>query len=295
MRLLAQPTVAFGGECGNVLSLAEVSEALGVQVEEYGPQWSTGAVEKLGGITCRWRDALPSPFPSISLSAFPVEAVPTSELTEHDAQCAWVEGWDESAAPCTLRRIVDGVWLSMTVVPGLDDPTALDRLGQLASERVEDFDAPRRATPGDAWWSRANCADIDAAVDIAGAAGLTSQTLQTERESSDVEYTSGAIEECRWSLDHGVQEFRVRIIPGGAAAFDTIASSENAEEVLVDGAVRASTAMDDDAWEKYFPVLAATDGVNLLILQPIGDLLNPKLSVDDQRALAAQMLVVLNR
>lgn len=286
--------VAFDGSCENVLSTEEVSQALGVAMEEFGPQWSTGAAERLGGIECTWRNATPSPYPSLVVSVYPAAVVPADELVEHEAQCAWEEGWAESAAPCNARSIVGDVWISMSAYPGLEDAATLDRLAESVAGRLSDFPSPRPEASTDAWWTLPACGVIDASVDIAAPFTASSQLLLPTK-TSGIAGRVGAIERCEWSLDEGRVNVALRVIPGGAAAFDTIASSENAVLVEVDGAVAATTAMDDDPWEKYFPVLAVSDGVNLLILQPLPRMeIESSLRIADLGPLAAQILRLLN-
>ncbi len=237
---------AFGSQCAQVLSSAEVSESLGTLMKAFGPQWSTGAPEVLGGIECMWAEAASPASRVVTLWIYPVSSVPERYHAE----------------PGT--RIVGNVWLSLRTqgAAGAD----VSRLWELAAERVRGLPEPHRIPVTAEWWTE-SCSRLETDLDVAGLVGATSADVTASVYGGTIPYQDGTISQCDWSLDGGESLLTVRVIPGGAVGYSSIASSEGARPVAVAGAAAATTAMDDSPWDEGFPVLAASDGVNLLILQ----------------------------
>lgn len=264
---------AFGNQCAQVLSSAEVSDALETPMKAFGPQWSTGAPDVLGGIECMWVDAGSGRVPPITLWVYPITAVHEMRHTEPGA------------------RVVGNVWLSLRTDG--DEGPRVNRLRELAAERVGEFPEPRRATVNADWWTE-SCRRLADDLDVAGLAGVASADVNATVYPSEIPYQNGTIALCEWALNGGQSLLTARLIPGGAVGYSSIASSEGARPVAVAGAVAATTALDDDPWDKRFPVLAATDGVNLLILQVrSGTVPESPVPVEGLAPVAAEALALL--
>lgn len=292
----------FGGSCDNALTLEEVGDLLGTPVIHSDPRWPTGEIDVLGGINCQWSEASPSSSLTLTLAVYPEDVVPDAYRTsEVGPVCEQREGWDPSATPCTLTGLSGSTWYSLAAFPGLDDPAALADVGDVVAARIAEYGPPVQPVITADWWETPDCSWLDANADLAAAVGWDSQQMDDPAFSVVPMFTNGlpraagAVVECTWLLQKESEsvEISVRVVPGGASALEKIAASPEAAPIFVPGAVSATTAEDNDFWEWYWAVLAASDGTNLVIVKRLEVDGLTSLEVADLAPLTSELLAVL--
>jgi len=292
----ASGVVAFDGNCANVLSEDEASASMGTPMIAFPAPWVTGDSALLGGIECRWIDATPGTVPSLYAAVYPKAAMTASFPVTDGVVCEVV---DSVGRVCHVSGVAGASWYSIAAYPGSDDSASVAILAELVVERLDTYRPPTATPRGDAWWQLPACERLQT-VDVAAALGVAGGlTPVASRWTMDAPWpirlaVGRGSEYCEW-IDGNGFHLTVRVVPGGGSALEAIAATETAQPVAVDGATAAVVVEDDDAWEGYYPVLVATDGVNLIAVQRSG--MEPQEVTDavEYAEVASALLAVLAR
>ncbi|KZE88897.1 hypothetical protein [Microbacterium sp. TNHR37B] len=278
------PTVPLNGDCGSVLSAAQLDELLGEgwktrdeRVLEWVPNSpilpSAGGLETMGGLDCHWM--IGGDFSSGSPWDLGVVIVP-ADHAEHPSVSDLAEMHCDPAydtTVCRLGRVIGDVWVVVrSAVPGdeLDSaaflPEALDAVETSIGDGVEAAALP----PGDGWWTMPECADLAERVRLEGFLGEGYRSGYWEGNPSREQLMladAGAQLTCPWftgeaggAPDGTFYIVSLDLAPGAAWRWDGIAAAQGASTASVPGA-DAAVAFDlGDGNAAVF----ATDGVNVL-------------------------------
>jgi len=260
--------IAFGGDCGAVLSDAEAATATGKAMSPLAAAWSPGADEKLGGLSCGWTTSDEYMGAEVRVSAYPAEIAQAASAVSPDA--CQTQG---SSVDCSLSGMSGDLWLSVAVTRTAFDGTAIDidavraateEVLSLAVTRADGFPAPRPAARTDDWWTIDSCSAIGAELEAAGAVppGSVVSDALDELDDSAVGVVPVRLGVSRWcAFDQG----RFFLLwPGGADTFPTVAALDASEPLEIPGAAGAVLAPSLDAYEGHHPLAVVTDGVNML-------------------------------
>lgn len=272
-------TIAFGGECDNVLSLEQAESLLGgastLSAVTSGPSPGAGT---LGGIDCRWdvedqssADTRPT---SLEISVFADADVP-SDLADEiaDARC---DPWYD-ATVCRLGRFVDGAWIMAATswLPTEPDGALLDAAITAVSAHFGDYAAPVPLAAEDDWWSLASCDDLGERMglrELLGEGYVTGWWEGNPGEQIEFRLTASQGVEliCQWFPDYS-----------GAAAADATAGiitvtvwpggGWDAERLLAGGSPLSVAGAQSAIVDAEYPyIVRATDGVNAVNVNAYG-------------------------
>lgn len=279
--------VAFGGECANVLSDAQVQEILGAGALPF-PEWmaahdpgyrapASGPLERAGGIDCRWMAAddaegLPEGMTEIGILAMPADAAGDAETAAlAEARC----DPQYDATSCRLGRSSGDTWLMARAGAFIGTPpeellvAALDA----AESNLAAYPAPVAAAREASWWDIRECVELGKAIDLAEILGPDYHNGYWEGSPQHEDFlleAAGVGQFCQWSSDssaipEGEEHYIVSLSlePGGhwrwadLAADDRlpadVTGAQEAIRFVAEGEDRISSAT---TW--------ATDGVNVL-------------------------------
>lgn len=267
-------TIAFGGDCANVLTVDEVHDLIGDGA--YPSALTAGAqpgIGTLGGIDCRW-DADengatgPNGVGSIEIRAAALSTVDSLFVAEvADARC---DPWTDSTV-CRLGRVVGDVWLMASAVSGDSEtePHAvlLDSALSSAAGRLAAYPAPVPLAATSGWWTLGSCADLGVRLGLDAVLGegyVTGWWEGNPDEQLDFRMTraQGVEQLCQWFPDYTTETGRnadagiisATLWPGGGWDADRLLAGGTA--ITVAGAQRAVAGADDP------DSVYATDGVN---------------------------------
>lgn len=266
-------TIAFGGECDNVLSLDQVEVLLGggSTLSAMTSRPSPGA-GTLGGIECQWdledQSAAESEPTSLTISVFADADVPSGLAEEvADARC---DPWYDSTV-CRLGRAVDGAWIMAATswLPTEPDSALLDSAITATSANLAKYSAPVRLAAEADWWALTTCEDLGERMGLRDLLGEGYVTGWWEADPSEqiefrVTASQGVEQVCEWFPDYTSGSasdataglISVTVWPGGGWDADNMLAGGS--PLSVPGAQRAVT-------DAEFPdVVRATDGVNAL-------------------------------
>jgi len=274
-------TLAFGGDCANVLGADGLTELLGEgasPIEMAG--WPDTAVGTLGGIDCRWMadSARGTDGPgSLTLQVYPMGSVPV-ELRDEVASTRCDPSYD--ALICRQGRAAADVWLIASILGGMDGSPAaeeewfLDQVLDLAERRVGTFPAPQRLAAQDTWWkTNTDCEELGQRMGLEELMGQGYRTGWWEGNPEEqwefrLAASQGVESLCQWFPDYGqagaadqaLGITTLRSFPGGA--WDD-ALFVGGEPIEVDGAERAVRREHD---------IVASDGENVVSVSRISDI-----------------------
>jgi len=285
----AEGIVAFGGDCDNVLTEAQVEEILGAGALPF-PEWmavhypdygepASGPLERAGGIDCRWMAAddaegLPEGMTEIGILAMPAEAAGDAETAAlADARCD--PQYDSTS--CRLGRSSGDTWLMARAGAFMETPPVelLSAALDAAESNLAAYPAPIAAAREASWWDIRDCVELGKAIDLADILGPDYHNGYWEGSPQHEDFlleAAGVGQFCQWSSDsmaipEGEEHYIVSLTlePGGhwrwadLAADDRLPADVNgAQEAIrfvAEGEDRISSAT---TW--------ATDGVNLLLV-----------------------------
>lgn len=271
-----QPELAFGGDCGAALTLAEVGAATGARVTSYSEpanpiDWS---VQQIGGLACYWQDA--SSYLLAWVTIIPA-ATAGDQVAKQDADEPYCYGGDVSKGEsdsCSFGLEIGDWWFAGVLYTaagsGLHSQLGIDALTAAITPRLQNEKTPVRfVTPG-TWSTSLDCAAISARANLA--AVLNRPSLIGEEGNGVPELgpgvygamTASGYRECMWTdvRDTGPSGFTVEVVPGGAWAL-THGGIVGGTPVDVPGAKTSLKAAIYGTDEFLF----VTDGSNLLILE----------------------------
>lgn len=285
----SDPILAFGGDCMDVLTDAQVESILGPgarSLEEWlaanSPDWRVGGPERTaGGIECRWMaadgaDGLPAGMQEIAVLALPASVVADEYATElSTARCD--PQYDTTL--CRLGRTVGSVWLMARSGPGTAEPPLeqLESALDAAAANVAAFPEPVPLPRERVWWTLGACDDLGERMSL-------SEILGTDYHSGywegSPQYEDWILEEagvgqfCQWSSDsadipegHEHYILSATLEPGGAWQWSDIVP-DDAVAVSLTGAQEAFH--EGAAGDYRTGRVWATDGVNVLTVYTEG-------------------------
>lgn len=268
-------TLAFRGDCANVLTIDEVRTLIGPNASPSAPDSravNTG-IGTLGGIACQWESGEGSMSGPNGVSSLLILAAPLSSVSESlsaeiaGARCDPV--YDTSI--CRLGRAVGDVWL-MAGVDSIDDTAAphadlLDRALTASAARVAAFPEPVRLASTSEWWAMDECTDLGARMGLEDILGEGYVTGWWEGDISEMlehrlTESQGVERLCQWYPDSerdpssGISGgvIAATVWPGGAWNADGVLAGGSpitvagAQRAVVDGqypeVARAVTAVN---------------------------------------------------
>jgi len=293
---LVQPAQVFDGDCGNLLTNADASAALGSPVKraprESANTLADAIVWQAGGLTCGWND--PDYSFGMTVTAAPVGSVAT---LEPPLVCG--TGYVEFAPDlaCGVESTANGIIVSGLAWFGDGASSASKKKAKAAvtalTERIVEnstieMSAPAPIPAADAWANPGNvfemnppsCTDLDAAITssvfmggspraevICGSRGgdvyLTPIVQDLFGYETDELWTFGwYTERTKAQTNKGLlTSFDATILGGGAWMLDRIADEPGADEISIEGTDRAYRVVDD---HNYVQIWAAS-GPNLVV------------------------------
>lgn len=264
-------TVAFGGECANVLSLDQVASLLAgsseLSARTARPSPGVGA---LGGIRCRWdledQSSVDSAPTSLEISVFADADVANAIADEiADPRC---DPWYDSTV-CRLGRAVDGAWImaSTSSLPTEPDSALLDAAITAVSANLGRYAAPVRMPAEENWWAITTCEDLGERMglrDLLGEGYVTGWWEANPGEQIEFRLTAaqGVEQICEWFPDYDgpgganatAGTITLTLWPGGAWDSETLLAGGS--PLSVSGAQRSVADLE------YPDRVRATDGVN---------------------------------
>ena len=283
----AEGVVAFGGDCGHVLTDAQVEEILGAGALPF-PEWMTlhdpdyrapasGPLERAGGIDCRWMAAddaegLPEGLTSVGILAMPTDAAGDAETAAlADARCD--PQYDSTS--CRLGRTSGATWLMARAGAYLDTPPGelLSAALDAAESNLSAYPAPVAAAREDTWWDIRDCVELGKAIDLAEILGPDYHNGYWEGSPQHEDFlleAAGVGQFCQWSSDsaaipEGEEHYIVSLTlePGGHWRWADLAADDRLP-ADVGGAQQAIRFTTEGGDRISSATTWATDGVNLL-------------------------------
>lgn len=283
-------TVAFGGECTNMMSEAQIASILGPGTVSFADwaathalEWRTAGAERTaGGIECRWMAAegasgLPPGMQDIAVLALPVAAVAdrfVDELTE--ARC----DPQYDATNCRLGRVVGPIWLMARSGPGLEEPPheELEAALDAVATNLPAFDEPVPMTRGTAWWPVGTCEELGEQMELSELLGPAYHTGRWEGSPQYEDWileAAGVRQFCQWSSDssqipdgHDHYIISATLEPGGVWQWEEIVPQDG-DTVSVEGARQAVRTVTGSAgWHNR--TVWANDGINVVTVTAEG-------------------------
>ncbi|MDR6166987.1 hypothetical protein QE367_001191 [Microbacterium paludicola] len=283
---LLAPTMAFEGDCAQVVDTGALSASLGVEV---GPATdvSTPEVRTLGGLGCSWESAT---FESVTVYALPASVVPAGVVSTYsDTVC---EGFSYDNEGCRRALSDDDTWMLVTVsglfgqAAGVSNEVVtarLDAVAPLFISALADAGRPTPAARTAAWWSPTTCDELLQQVSVADILGTTDfvegypSAFGTDVHI-EIARDAGLGTVCRWYAPNSARldAVIVTIYPGGAWEWDRLAAGDRRQDVPVSvdvagatEAVRGVGAIRPDS-----SYLLATDGVNVVEIMEAPDVVD---------------------
>ena len=259
-----QPPLAFAGDCGTMITQAEIDGLVGAHVTPIPAETDgrVSAVEVLGGLTCAWGGG------DYAFTVF-LTVIPAGGIEDRIAEYSYPGGgpqcWAQNAAgtegACYFSRIVAGYWLAglfqVESGTGLVPTDSIDGLAAIVEERAGEYPATPIAFPAGTWQPM-ECEAL--------AAGVAEETSMDGPGAVSGRVPNGFVgpgptgaeaivggPRCIWSGAHG---FTTELLPGAGWAIDRLA---DAVPIDVDGATAAVRQQLGDGSGR----ITATDGVNL--------------------------------
>jgi hypothetical protein len=284
--VLSAPTIAFGGDCTQVISPSALSAAVGV---ELGPatDLSTPEVRMLGGIDCAWQSAT---FESVKIYALPADVVPASIVSTYSDTVCESFGYDGEGC---RRALSDGTTWMLVTVSGVfgqaegvsnDVVTArLDAAATVLSSALAGAGHPMPAARTSSWWSPTTCEELLSRVSVADILG-TSDFVEGYPSAFgtdvhiEIARDAGLGTVCRWYAPNSsrLDAVIVTLYPGSAWEWDRFASGEWQRDVPVPvdvaGATQAVQGLGGIRPESSY--LRATDGVNVVEIMEAPDVVD---------------------
>jgi hypothetical protein len=280
------PTVAFDGDCAQLLSERDLDGFLGegwktrTDIEEEWdidpthPERVFDPLRTVGGVECWWYPAEEEDgLQQIAVMVAPADSVPAS-FTEKFSEARCEGNYDGSA--CYLVRTEGDAWLMATVGNLIDEPPVSLLEGMLdvaATGLKQPLDA--EAVSRDGWWTIPTCEDFGAAMRLEEMIGENYNTGFWEGSESPeliMLREGGVAVRCEWSTssdalapDGGYYVPSVHVANGAHWQWSELATLDDAEELSVAGAQDAVVITDPDR-DSFF-TLFATDGVNVIKTQ----------------------------
>lgn len=260
------PPTVFGGDCGSVLSAADLADVLGADAApaEVSPPQSRSNSQNAGGLMCRW---------TTSEGSLEVGVIPRAGLGDAEFPDALVARYFEECNDgwfCSRQGGDDEVWFALTFTD--------QGMSQADVEAKSEVLAPRllanHAAAGDepwtrdrtGWWPALDCDGVAAAVGARWGSELTGEPAGLEHLPLPIFLMSaegaGAVD-CTLADASGATVGRVVADPGlGVTPF--WASGEQ-----VDLGLPGITAVGIDL-ESDRPVYIMSDGVNRAYFDAVG-------------------------
>lgn len=275
-----EPTALFDGDCAAILSDDALSQLLGEPMRNVGEHWKADDIGRLGGISCSWSKTGVYRELLLFVTAIPEESLAGNgdALTCDDEQ---------TCAEDTVNAI--RVRLSIAGYSAQIDPESMSELMALVTKRVAAQPTPVVDHVRAGWWTLTDCESILARV---------APELGLQLEPQDPTVRPGVATSVGTELycpfytvdDTGyVSSYGTRFSAGGAPDVVSALAADGAYEVAVEGAARAAFAPDPITYDASYPLLVATDGMNLLDIT----ILSPEDGFDDVSVIASALLQAL--
>ncbi|CAN7149361.1 hypothetical protein LJR045_000061 [Microbacterium sp. LjRoot45] len=277
------PTVAFDGDCSQLLSDSDLDGFLGdgwLTQEESDERWDIdrrhpafifNPLGTIGGLECWWYPAeAEDGLQQLSVTVAPAAEVPAS-FTNAFSEPRCEGNYDGSS--CYLARTMGDAWLMATVGNLIEEPPVdllegmLDAAGARLSQPLDAV-----AVSHDGWWTLPTCEDFGVEMGLGEQLGdgyVTGFWEGTESPEQIMLREGGIALSCEWSTGDVSTtpdgEFRtpsLDIANGAHWQWADLAALDGAEEVAVEGAESAVLVPDPE--RPSVQRLFATDGTNVI-------------------------------
>lgn len=262
---------ALGGECANMIDLAEV-DALTGDVGAQFPGSGSPAVSALvlGGLAC----VVFQERSGLAATVLPSSVIPATPEFAEVSSCV------ETPEPlCTVIMVSGDTWIEVRVdsysLQAQPDPVgALTAFAARIADRAAQYPAPVAAEPGDTWW--ASPPECDVLFSESGLAAVLGPTFEpgypghgfTAPLWAGLLESRGQFRACDWYQGLGRDEghphtVRIVALAGSAATLEQFAaeSGGTVEPIIVPGADQAVLAL----------VALPTGGQDVVVVASIGD------------------------
>jgi hypothetical protein len=267
---VGSPVPPFGGNCDNVLPVAEAASIVGsdasASFSSADTEWRY-PLESAGGLFCTWDGA----DEYLEVVSLPVGRVSSDLLDRYSKpECVALYDWSE----CASARERDGIWTLAVLRYGAEIPPVptemLDAVLNVAADQVGSFPAAEAVTPSSDTWTLPECETLAQELDLPMILGPSEifAGLMTEGPGPldrRIAASIGAVRECAWStLEEPFKQLAILVEPDAGWSFaEQRARYAWSEQLDITGASSAARARDDEFSEEVL----VTDTVNILRVQ----------------------------
>lgn len=206
-----EPTVAFAGDCENVLSLGEAASVLSAlgpltsEVDTFDDRFAQPRpLQTIGGLWCQWHasNEAGTGF-AVRILTFPLAVVPV-ELVESTAAVGCHVG---DGLGCRVSTSSGDAWVLVQAVSesSIDIESIQQQLLMaldLAAERAPSFAAPVAVARSDAWWRVTDCAAVAEQLGVGELLGEYQDGIPSDRTRhgwDQILEAAGVQLKCEWS------------------------------------------------------------------------------------------------